>query len=151
MRRSFLAVLRVVAAAAAIECAGAPATAGEESFGRLFFTPEERHALDRQRQYAGAGNSRIKTAPAVDGVVVRSSGKRTVWLNGAARHDARTPDGVVVTTRSDDPAAITIAADGDDDAKVRVGARADQADGADVLGGGRLDIHRRSFARKMPP
>jgi len=60
----------------------------QESTGRLFFTPEQRQALDARRR------SRLPdrpSAPAVaspttrlDGYVTRDNGKSTVWVNGEA-------------------------------------------------------------------
>lgn len=57
--------------------------AAETSLGRLFFTPEQRLLLDRQRQYAGADESAIR----LDGRVKRSNREPTVWINGRVEHD----------------------------------------------------------------
>jgi len=73
-----------------------------DAFGRLFFTPAQRNALD-------AGKSLAKAAPVapgprnvfLNGVVTRSDAGRTVWVNGKAYHDS-SPDGIQVKT---DPAA----------------------------------------------
>lgn len=64
-----------------------PATAisgSTEPLGRLFFTPEQRAALDRQRlNHNGNGQQIATEGPVViNGLVRRSSGKDTVWLNG---------------------------------------------------------------------
>jgi hypothetical protein len=61
-----------------------------QDFGRLFFTPEERAALDARRR------ARVPDKPAaapvanspttrVDGFVRRSGGPSTVWVNGESR------------------------------------------------------------------
>ena len=69
--------------AAAVMPAGA---ADSAPLGRLFFTPERRAALERQRtpnlQEAQTlqGNSM-----SLDGVVYRSGGKSTVWINQKAQ------------------------------------------------------------------
>ncbi|HYD57638.1 MAG TPA: hypothetical protein VEB41_12075 [Burkholderiales bacterium] len=58
-----------------------------ENLGRLFFTPEQRQALDARRK------ARVPDKPAaaavaasptmrLDGYVKRSSGRSTVWVNG---------------------------------------------------------------------
>ena len=57
----------------------------DESVGRLFFTPQQRAALDRERQLGL--NQRPSTVDAdasytFDGEVRRSSGKNTRWING---------------------------------------------------------------------
>lgn len=53
--------------------------------GRLFFTPERRQLLNRLRE-RNSLESRIKLEPetivTLNGVVQRSTGKRTVWVNG---------------------------------------------------------------------
>ncbi|MET3131376.1 hypothetical protein AAKU55_001638 [Oxalobacteraceae bacterium GrIS 1.11] len=84
-------------------------SAGAVELGRLFATPAERAALDAQRADAppdtpaaagaaaqpvpGAVASAAATAPAAEplvlnGVVRRSSGKSTVWLNQVPQNDA---------------------------------------------------------------
>jgi len=66
--------------------AGAGAS-GAQEFGRLFFTPEQRAALDARRK------ARVPDKPAatpvvaspttrLDGYVTRSDGRSTVWVNG---------------------------------------------------------------------
>jgi hypothetical protein len=61
---------------------------GAQDLGRLFFTPEERAALDARRK------ARVPDRPAapvvaspttrLDGYVRRSEGRSTVWVNGEA-------------------------------------------------------------------
>jgi hypothetical protein len=69
--------------------AAAPAPAAAQELGRLFFTPEQRTALDARRK------ARVPDKPAatpqvespvtrVNGIVQRSGGKSTVWVNGEA-------------------------------------------------------------------
>lgn len=62
-----------------------PVWSQDESVGRLFFTPQQRAALDRERQLGL--NQRTSTVDAdasytFDGEVRRSSGKNTRWING---------------------------------------------------------------------
>jgi len=63
--------------------------AAAQELGRLFFTPEQRAALDARRK------ARVPDKPAatpqvelpvtrVNGIVQRSGGKSTVWVNGEA-------------------------------------------------------------------
>jgi hypothetical protein len=64
------------------------------AFGRLFFTPERRQALDRQRQFntpEAPERDDVPETPTllIDGIVVRSDGKRVVWINGQAHDPAR--------------------------------------------------------------
>lgn len=65
----------------ALLAAAIPAEGG--ALGRLFFTPEERAALDRQRQL-GVEESQPAEAAAlsINGIVRPSGGNATVWING---------------------------------------------------------------------
>ncbi len=74
---------------------------GAQELGRLFFTPEQREALDARRR------ARVPDKPApvplavspttrLDGYVRRSDGRSTVWVNGDTAYDSRPqPDGSV--------------------------------------------------------
>jgi len=56
----------------------------EESLGRLFFTPAQRHIFDSGKQLPSspkAAPSGPQTAK-LNGVVTRSDGETTVWING---------------------------------------------------------------------
>jgi len=60
-----------------------------ETLGRLFFTPQERAALDRQRQQgiqAGEASAQI-----INGIVSPSRGKATVWVNGVRQTSDNVP------------------------------------------------------------
>jgi hypothetical protein len=90
----------------------APGLAVAQEFGRLFFTPQQRSALDERRR------ARVPDKPAaavvatpvtrIDGYVKRSAGPSTVFINGdpvsetapeAPRIDTtRTPSGEVSIT-----------------------------------------------------
>jgi hypothetical protein len=101
-----------------------------DSFGRLFFTPSQRNALD-------AGKSSGKSAPValgprtvyLNGVVTRSDSERTVWINGKAYHDG-SPDSVQVKTNSATPGTTTIRVPGAGPAaRVKVGQQLDVKSG----------------------
>lgn len=80
--QTFLAALLLALSTTGAASAQAPS----EPLGRLFFTPEQRAALDRQRHAPPPSLSPAPTAneaPAsFDGMVQRSSGRNTVWING---------------------------------------------------------------------
>lgn len=74
---------------AGLLCAAAAGGAAAQELGRLFFTPEQRTALDARRK------ARVPDKPAatpqvespvtrVNGIVQRAGGKSTVWVNGEA-------------------------------------------------------------------
>jgi len=119
----------------------APAAAQE--LGRLFFSPAERAALDARRK------ARLPDKPAagleststrVDGYVLRSRGRPTVWVNGQAQA------GEVRLGR--DPAApgrvAVPGSEGRGRTGLRVGETYDSASGEvrDVIGTGEVRVER---------
>lgn len=118
-----------------------------QELGRLFFTPEQRAALDARRA------ARLPDKPAavaespttrVDGYVKRSSGKSTVWVDGEAMPDGLQIEGLRVQ-RGNDPTRVTVTV-GEDGRRIvlRIGETLDRATGEvkDVIGDGELRIGR---------
>ena len=122
--------------------------ASAQEFGRLFFTPEQRAALDARRK------ARIPDKPAasmvaspttrMDGYVKRSGGPSTVFLNGEAIVETSQPDSPrVPRAKGDDKVSVPVG-----DAGVRVplkpGEVLDSGSGEvhDVLGGGEIRVRR---------
>ena len=68
----------LLALALALSAAGA---AAEAPLGRLFFTPQERADLDSGKTRTTA-DAALAPPPTLDGVVRRSDGRGTVWING---------------------------------------------------------------------
>ena len=72
-----------------------PAPLGAQQMGRLFFSPAERSVLDALRkakpplQKSPAQSAAKPQSDRLDGYVVRSDGKSTVWVNGSAIARAR--------------------------------------------------------------
>ena len=121
--------------------------AAAQQLGRLFFTPEQRAALDARRA------ARLPDKPAavaespttrVDGYVKRSSGKSTVWVDGEAMPDGLQLEGLRLQ-RGNDPTRVTVTI-GEDGRRivVRVGETLDRATGEvkDVIGDGEVRIGR---------
>ena len=127
-----------------------PPAQADEELGRLFFTPERRQSLDRQRQLNIQKEQEIPEDPTltINGVVTRSSGKRTVWINGVAQNENEKPTGVAVTPNRNEPGKIVIQASETAPAKAKVGDTVNRNTGesADLLGGGRISI--KSTTRK---
>jgi hypothetical protein len=74
--------------------AQAQSAAGQASEmpGKLFLSPEKRHSLDRQRQLNlreddGLDHENLR----LDGVVLRSSGYNSVWINQRMQPQVQTP------------------------------------------------------------
>ena len=141
MRRAFpgllLAGLLTVAAAA-------PPAAAEE-LGRLFFTPERRAALDRQRQLnIREAQPVIEGATlSVSGVVQRSSGKTTAWVNNTPQ-DESSEGAVRVQVDRANPASATVAAGEESPARLKVGEAINRAtrETTSGVGEGRISVKR---------
>ena len=104
------------------------------ALGRLFFTAEQRQMLDRQRQLDVKEAVAADPTLTIDGVVTRSSGQRTVWINGVA----------VASPQRDDPAQVVVQPPGAKPVKARVGDSVDRQSGeaTGLLGGGSIKIRR---------
>ena len=120
-----------------------------QELGRLFFTPEQREALDARRKARLPDKPAAAVVPPspttrVDGQVKRSSGKSTVWVDGFAVPDGTQPEGLRVR-RGGDPSRVTVIL-GEEGRRVelRVGETLDRANGKvkDVIGEGEVRIQR---------
>ena len=125
-----------------------PCAAQTEDLGRLFFTPEQRAALDARRK------ARVPDKPAaavvasptmrLDGYVKRSGGRSTVWLNREAL-DETAPEAPRIAPGAD--AAVSIGV-GDSRARIRMkpGETLDRGNGEvkDVIGDGEIQVRRRA-------
>ncbi len=85
---------RFIAPLAALLLFGlAPACA--EPIGRLFLSPDERAMLERQRNDAGTASTPAGRIT-LNGLVRRSSGKTTAWINQRPQNEDENPQGVAV-------------------------------------------------------
>lgn len=120
----------------------APNAYADDTLGRLFFTPEHRRALDRQREL------NIGEAPAEDptltinGIVTRSSGRRTAWINGIARSEREMSGATSATPVRNNPARIIVESGELSGARLRVGetVRRDNGEISDLLQGGQIVV-----------
>jgi len=64
--------------------------------GRLFFSPDERAMLDQLRQKSGGSTLSATEQITLNGIVRRSSGKTTTWINQLPQHENETPQGIAV-------------------------------------------------------
>jgi hypothetical protein len=124
----------------------APGLAAAQELGRLFFTPQQRSALDERRRarVPDKPTAAVVAAPVtrVDGYVQRSSGPSTVWINGdplgesapeAPRIDTgRTPSGSVSITVGESGARM----------RLKPGEALDRGTGEvhDVIGDGEIRV-----------
>ena len=125
---------------------------GEETIGRLFFTPERRQQLDQQRQTNSLDRQRIQVEPSltIDGVVTRSSGKRTAWVNGSPHHEDEMSNLLRVTPQRQDPGRVRVETIDSPAATVRVGETVNRNSGqsSDLLNGGRIRVRAQPLAKR---
>jgi len=113
-------------------CVSGLSVAQDEPLGRLFYTDKERAALDAN--IARVTKKPVKAIPippsvTLNGIVTRSDGERTVWIDGRAYYQGN-PDNVRVITRPDEPGVAELKVPGVSERRpVRVGQRLDPASG----------------------
>lgn len=109
--------------------AGNSAHAEPEALGRLFFTPEQRQVLERQRLRNPNAAAIVEdgTPLTLNGRVTRSSGRNTAWINGTPLDDQDARSLTPVPLRPGE----TTAGPG-------------QGETTDLLNGGSIQIHRRN-------
>lgn len=127
----------------------APAPAAAQELGRLFFTPDQRAALDARRR------ARIPDKPAavivespttrVDGYVQRSGGRSTVWVNGEPAPEGAQADGMRVRPARNDPSRFSISlGEKERSFELKVGQKLDRGTGEvrDPIGDGEIKVRR---------
>ena len=124
----------------------ASAQESSQPLGRLFFTPERRQILDRQRQLNIQEKQEVPEDPTltINGVVTRSSGKRTVWINGVSQNENDNSTGVVVIPNKKDPGKVTVQSNESPSANAKVGDTVNRTSGesTDILNGGSITRNR---------
>jgi hypothetical protein len=126
-----------------------PSPAPAQELGPLFFTPEQRQELDRQREFGLSGQNEISRDATtinptltIDGVVTRSSGKRTVWINGVAQDGQESDQGVTTITKRENPGAIIVQPGDGPATHANIGDTVNRNTGetTGLLGGGQIHI-----------
>jgi hypothetical protein len=138
--------MRRLAIALFIACV--PTLAAAQDLGRLFFTPQQRSALDERRR------ARVPDKPAaavvatpvtrVDGYVKRSGGPSTVWINGDPLTESA-PEAPRIDASRATSGSVSIGI-GESGARTRLkpGESLDRGTGEvrDVIGDGEISIRR---------
>jgi hypothetical protein len=133
-----------------------PTGAYPQELGRLFFTPEQRAALDARRK------ARVPDRPAatplaespitrVNGAVQRSGGHSTVWVNGETIAEDAQSGGPRIAPRAANPGRVSVpAGEGAQRYDLRVGESLDRGSGEvrDVIGEGEIRVGSRRAAPK---
>ena len=125
----------------------------EEVLGRLFFTPEKRQALDHQRQFNIQEKQEAPESPTftIDGVVTRSSGKKTVWVNGNIVGENAASSDVDVVPMRQNPGRVVIQSGDAPTTSAKVGetVQRDTGETADLLNGGRIVVRTNGPPRRQ--
>ena len=124
------------------------AGAQAQELGRLFFTPDQRAALDARRKARvpdKAAASPVADSPLtrVDGAVRRAGGKSTVWVNGETIPEGSQPGSAKVAPPGSNPGRVSVpAGEGAQRHDLRVGESLDRASGEvrDVIGEGEIKV-----------
>lgn len=111
-------------------CRAEPSAGTDPVLGRLFLAPEWRGALERQRQLnIQQTRSLAGDTVRLDGVVVRSSGKSTVWINNRPQIESARDSGVTAVTSRRQPGHATVSTGAEPPVDLKVGATLNQATG----------------------
>lgn len=116
-------IRRLASACLACSLLASVLPARAEELGRLFFTPERRAALERQRQLNIQETQQVIEGATltVSGVVQRSSGRNTTWINSAPQDEKNAASGVRVDIDRANPGRTTVIAGEETPADLRVG------------------------------
>lgn len=113
----------------------AQAQAQRPQLGRLFLSPEQRAQLDAQRYGPPAADPALAPPPPppppappveLNGVVVRSSGRSTVWLNEEVQNE---PHNRLARDKSGNPGTLTLRLSTGQVVRLKPGQRYDPASG----------------------
>ncbi|MEK6244316.1 MAG: hypothetical protein AABM33_07415 [Pseudomonadota bacterium] len=135
----------MIALGIALLCA---TSARAQELGRLFFTPEQRAALDARRKARvpdkpDAAPVTVLPITRIDGAVRREGGKSTVWVDGQMIPEGAQASGARVTPRSPNPGRVSIPS-GENGQRhdLRVGESLNRGSGEvrDVIGEGEIKI-----------
>jgi len=133
---------------------GLPPAVRAEALGRLFLTPERRAVLERQRQL----NIQEKTQETVEieklhlnGVVHRSGGKATIWVNGRPQRIDEYNGGIAIRPSSKEPGKVAVGVGDERPTSMRVGETLNRGtqEKTDGLAGGQVQINT-DHAEKPP-
>lgn len=96
--------------------------------GRLFMTPEWRTNLERKRQLNIQETRSLEGgAVRLDGIVVRSSGKSTVWVNNRPQTESDADTGVSASLARQRPDRATLTTGAEPPADLKVGVTLNRA------------------------
>jgi hypothetical protein len=134
-------LLLLVAASIAL----VPAARAQE-LGRLFFTPDQRAALDARRKARVPDRAAAAVSPTtrLDGYVQRSGGPSTVWVNGEGQLETSPDAPRIGATRRDDGRVSVPVGEGGSRVGMKPGETLDRGSGEvrDLIGDGEIRVRR---------
>lgn len=140
---------RAIALIVAFALGAVAAPASSQELGRLFHTPGQRNALDAQRKtrpaVAPAATAPARRSARIDGYVLRSDGRSTVWVNSGAVSATSRREDMRADVRSDAPGRVSVSVGGGERRlDVKVGATLDAGSSAphDLIGEGEIRVRR---------
>jgi hypothetical protein len=140
MKRTLLVLIGLTLFSAAGACCA-------QELGRLFFTREQREALDARRKarVPDKPTAAVVVSPTtrLDGYVKRSTGPSTVWVNGEAQPDAAQPESPRIPRTTDERVSVVIGETGSRRG-LKPGEVLDRGTGEvrDVIGDGEIKVRR---------
>jgi len=151
-------VTRVLAAGLLAALLGGAPPLGAQELGRLFLTPSQRAALDARRA------ERVPDKPAavevvespttrVDGQVLRSSGRSTVWINGQPVREGAQSEGLRLAPGQSSADGVTLTVgESERNVRLKVGESMNRDTGEvkDVLGDGEVRVSGAPRPRAAP-
>ena len=137
-----------------------PAPHAAQPLGRLFYTPAQRAQLDvarsrKERPVAPVEAEAPQPLPETityDGVVRRSDGRTTVWINNQPIHDGKVPSGVPLTSRLRPDGSVTLGiAQSERSVNLRVGQRMEIVSGTIAEPYGRARSNAKGATKPATP
>lgn len=105
--------LQLIALGSFFTCISVPANAQfEPPLGRLFFSPVERRQMDisRERDSLTVLESLGSEIISLNGVITRSAGSATIWINGTPRAEKLATSPLILSADGNDTACILVQA-----------------------------------------
>lgn len=121
----------------------AASSAWADPLGRLFLSPERRAVLERQRQLNIQEVQTIEgSTVTLDGVVTRSSGKTTVWVNQRPQNENALGTGITATVSGKEPGKVVVTPGDESPTSLKVGESINRGtrEKTDALGDGRITV-----------
>jgi hypothetical protein len=114
-----MALRRALPHCLALALAAGAAAAEPPPLGRLFFTPEQRATLESLRLAPATATATATDRVRVDGIIQRSGGPATVWINGVPQ--TVSPRSLVPSGKGGAPAVEVAVPAKDERVRLRVG------------------------------